>query len=441
SDYGFGIFKYENDHLKSKNYTRYGNSPLYTSRSAAIDQYNNIWVANDKNLIKFKQNTISFHSKENSSWDGIPYPFIYYSQNSNTLYASQKDHFLFFKPDSTNNSKNSKVVLTDLVISNLKGLHPNDFDNITLSQKQSTIKLLFSNMNFTNSANNFYEYRMNDDTTWIAMEGPDLLFSNIGHGKHFLEVRSYNSFGELSKENYIVHFEILPPFYRTLWFQTFILGLISFLIYAFFKYRENQTKKLEKIRHNIARNLHDDLGSNLSNIKIISEIEAAKNKHKDNEAFSHIAEKTKAMMSSISDIVWSINPNNDTLDEIIQKIQTFSIDTIEKMDINLFFDIPENLPKLNLPIDYRGHIYLISKEAINNIAKYSKAKNVYFTIKLEGKLLFLSFKDDGIGFDEATIKKGNGLRNMKARVHEMKGSMDIQSSHNGTNVTFKINIP
>jgi signal transduction histidine kinase len=84
----------------------------------------------------------------------------------------------------------------------------------------------------------------------------------------------------------------------------------------------------------------------------------------------------------------------------------------------------------------------LSKEAINNIAKYSRAKNVNFIVRISGKTLYLSFEDDGVGFDEDLVKKGNGINNMKARINEMKGGeLDLQSSKMGTKVIFKIIIP
>lgn len=438
---GFGILKFENNFLEVKKIMQYANKPVLSCRGAVTDGKNSILIASDNALMKYTNNILTFLNKRNSAWDGNTYPYLYFSDRSKTLYASQKKHFLVSKIDTLLKLDQDTVMLTDINVSNFPQLHPDDFSNIYLYPNQNTIKFTFSNMNFTNSENSYYEYRMNDDTSWTGLKGSELLFNKIGYGNYNLEVRSYNSFGNLSSKNYKVKFTIKPPYNKTWWFQGGVIGLISFLIFSFFKYRENQIKKLAKIRHNIARDLHDDLGSNLSNIKILSEIEAAKNSDANNETYNHIAEKSRAMMSSISDIVWSINPSNDTLEELVQKIQVFAIDTLEKINIDLHFNVPAKIPNLHLPLDYRRHIYLIAKEAINNVAKYSTAKNMNFTVEINGKNLSMTFKDDGLGFDENKIKFGNGLKNMRGRASEMKGNLDIVSNIKGTSIYLTLNIP
>lgn len=146
-------------------------------------------------------------------------------------------------------------------------------------------------------------------------------------------------------------------------------------------------------------------------------------------------------MGSISDIVWSINPGKDTLEELVHKIQIFAIDSLESIDINLHFEVPDPIPSMPIPLEYRRHLYLIFKEGINNIAKYSGAQNVRFSILVNGNNLVMALRDDGKGFDMDLKSNGNGIANIRSRADEMKARLRMHSSSVGTVVEITVNIP
>ena len=146
-------------------------------------------------------------------------------------------------------------------------------------------------------------------------------------------------------------------------------------------------------------------------------------------------------MGSISDIVWSINPGKDTLEELVHKIQIFAIESLESIDINLHFEVPDPLPAMAIPLEYRRHLYLIFKEGINNIAKYSGAQNVHFSIEVNGNNLVMALRDDGSGFSLDDKSNGNGIGNIRSRAAEMKARLRMHSSPGGTVVEVTVNIP
>ena len=259
-----------------------------------------------------------------------------------------------------------------------------------------------------------------------------LRLNNVGDGDYILTVKSTDSQGLESKTYYVLKFSISPPFWRTWWFNSIIMVLTALVIYSIFRYRELQRIKLEKFRLKVARDLHDDMGSHLSYIKILSEMEQLRSN--SNPAFQNITTKVGEVMQTMSEIVWSINPINDTLIKIVSKIQEFAIDTLEPLGIHLAFDlvdIPDNIKFSN---EDGRHFYLIFKEAINNIAKYSKAKNVTLKLVLLRSMLTCSLEDDGVGFNPMLISKGNGLVNMENRAKLLGAQFVIHTSPGGTEI-------
>ncbi len=178
----------------------------------------------------------------------------------------------------------------------------------------------------------------------------------------------------------------------------------------------------------IARDLHDDIGSNLSNIKLISEMASLKTDTLDKSTYLKISEKTSQVMEYMSDIVWSINPKNDEMTNIIPWIQKYAIQTLEPLDINLKFEL-EDLPNhLELDLEKRRNLFLICKEAFNNISKYSQANNVLFKVQYNQKQIHITIQDDGKGFDLQANTFGNGLQNMKDRAKQLGGELLISST-------------
>jgi two-component system, NarL family, sensor histidine kinase UhpB len=238
-----------------------------------------------------------------------------------------------------------------------------------------------------------------------------------------------------------------------------LLGLIisaisiGILIYLFLQRRKLELQKravLQKEtelkiyksnmdeRSRLAANLHDDIGSTLSSISIYSE--AAKNNiHQKNnekviELVNKIGENARETMTHMSDIVWAINPLNDNGTRLFNKMESFASSILSSKNIELQFTVANELNAINFEMPVRQNLFLLFKEAINNCAKYSKAKNVSASFSKANDNIFLEIKDNGIGFDMNGTQEGNGLRNIHSRAKELSGNITIESSEKGTNL-------
>ncbi|MEI6021167.1 MAG: sensor histidine kinase [Bacteroidota bacterium] len=205
---------------------------------------------------------------------------------------------------------------------------------------------------------------------------------------------------------------------------------------------ERSKAELMQVRNKIAKDLHDDIGSSLSSIAIYGELAQKIISEKMPEAkkiLSNLEEIALEAMENMNDIVWAINPVNDKLEDIMSRVSLLAERLHESTQIEIHFEVPADVKQLKLNMQQRKNIYLIFKEALNNITKYAGAKNCYMRFKnLNGKLL-ISIKDDGIGFDELPESfGGNGLMNMRARVKEINGQIEIISAKGkGTEIKFE----
>lgn len=225
-----------------------------------------------------------------------------------------------------------------------------------------------------------------------------------------------------------------------------VLALVSVVIIALLlvnryriSHRVKRLTEIERVRNTIARDLHDDIGSMLSTINIISKVAMHENPDSNHLHLSRIAEQSSLMMESMTDIVWSINPVNDPLEKVAAKMNVFTGEILEPQNIRYQFSGEESLNGLTLDAEKRKNLFLIFKEAINNIAKYSEATDVEITLKQSAGRLVMTVSDNGCGFDRHLVKAGNGLRNMAARATSMNAQFQLTSAPGqGTHIALDL---
>lgn len=203
--------------------------------------------------------------------------------------------------------------------------------------------------------------------------------------------------------------------------------------------RVKRLAEIEGVRNTIARDLHDDIGSTLSTINIISKLAIQENPNGSSIHFRRIAEQSSLMMENMTDMVWSINPVNDSLDKVVVKMKVFTSEILEPKNIGYHFSDDESLKGISMDADKRKNLFLIFKEAINNAAKYSGATKIEITLQQTGKKLKMTVVDNGSGFDERSVKRGNGLGNMHARAKELSAQFKLTSIVNsGTHIELEM---
>lgn len=208
-----------------------------------------------------------------------------------------------------------------------------------------------------------------------------------------------------------------------------LLSAIAFSRYQLKKKLEQQAV-MQEMRNNIASDLHDDVGASLSNINILNELTRrnAGNPEKVQEYLSKASDDIKQVSEGISDIVWNINPRYDNLEHLFIRMKRYASDILDGKNISYDIKFPEQTGDWKLEMDKRRDLYLLFKEAVNNLAKYSSAKNALIELSINDSQLQLKVEDDGVGFNPAIIAAGNGLQNMQQRAALLKGQLDLQTS-------------
>lgn len=202
-------------------------------------------------------------------------------------------------------------------------------------------------------------------------------------------------------------------------------------------------KAIEQTRTVIASDLHDEIGATLSSIGIYSKLAGDKIKKStgsDEPLIGKISEATQEIMNNMSDAIWSIKPENDSLDHLFIKIRTLMSELFGSRQIEFRFD---HLPAGNrrISMDVKRNLYLIIREALNNIIKHSHATEVVISVREEYNTLVIEIRDNGVGISSVSLPNGNGLGNMKSRTDYLGGVFHIQSKpHNGTTIIISLDI-
>ena len=337
-------------------------------------------------------------------------------------------------------------------------------DNLEFSSDQRQIQITFFALGFGTGERLLYQYKLDGTgADWSEPSGQRTIDLNLAPGSYRFLVRAVNAEGVTSENPARISFVIARPIWLRWWVLLLAALAVSAIVYVIYRNRIAQIIKLERVRTRIATDLHDDIGSSLSKIAILSEVVRQKNGagaggNGHFEPLEIIANTSRAMVDSMSDIVWAINPERDHLADLVQRMRHFAEEMLDAADIDYEFSDAENLKNITLGADLRREVYLIFKECVNNLAKHSGATRAEFEIRLEKECLIIEIEDNGRGFETAELRAetssaysadiggdgaarsfgGNGLRNMRRRAQNLGGAFVIDSEPGqGTRIVLK----
>lgn len=338
------------------------------------------------------------------------------------------------------------IYLTDVRINERSRPELLSKQNFTLRPSEDNVRFVFTGLYFRDEAGIKYSYRLEGvDSKW-STPGKDysVTYSHLSPGSYTFRVKAVGPEGNWSLTAAQISFVIQQPYYTRWWFLLLCALGVSTLIYALYRYRINQVLAIQQIRQNISKDLHDDIGATVSSISILANMAGSEliSDTKRKQFLDTIQEESRHVTESLSDIVWSINPKNDDLEIMIARMQRYATEMFEARNIQYSFSIPEpSGNEVMIPMSKRQHIYLIFKEAVNNLAKYSCAKNASITIAFIESTFKMVIKDDGVGFDLLSSAGGNGVLNMRKRAQEAGGSLQIWSNPGqGTEISLTMSV-
>lgn len=414
------------------------------NRGLAEDRMGNIWMGNYEGLYCIDPATkqIFRFTVNDGLLNNNTAGRISISHNGNLLFVGQTNGFNFVDVEQL--FKLSKV--PPLAISSFKihekERHP-DFDSpIRLKRLDNAFSVDFIALNYRRQQDNQYGYYLEGFEEQWHHSGSNHLayYTNLDPGAYTLHLKAGDSFGNWNYGTRKIQVVVLPAYYETWWFRTLIFMTAAALLYALYRYRINQLLHLQQIRNRISADLHDELGSSLSSISIIGAM-AQNNlpgQHPSKPLLERMVEEIQQISGSLDDIVWNISPKNDALSSLIARITRYASELFEAKQITFRFTMPEHIEQIRLSMEQRRNFYLIFKESVNNLAKYSCCTEAYISISIEQKNLLLTISDNGKGFDPDAASDRNGIHNLRARAEKLKGMIDIRSSPGkGTVIVLK----
>jgi signal transduction histidine kinase len=252
---------------------------------------------------------------------------------------------------------------------------------------------------------------------------------------------------------------VVQPFsWQTWWFRlgvvmAFTASVVGLVRYLSFRRLRRELERLErqaelqKERTRIARDMHDEVGAKLSRLSLLSEMASLHPEMPPSARgdVGEISETARDTIRSFEEIVWAVNPKNDTLPNLIHYLFRFAEDFFEGSEVQCSFDLPGNIPEAELPTELRHHVFLAAKEALNNVFKHAHARRVWVRLKMTVAGFEIEIEDDGQGFAVASpvsrVGTGNGLENMRERMRLAEGRLELHSQPGaGSRVTLHVPI-
>ncbi|MGQ0761774.1 MAG: ligand-binding sensor domain-containing protein [Acidobacteriota bacterium] len=312
-----------------------------------------------------------------------------------------------------------------------------------LNASNNNLLIEYVGLNFQREGALRYQYRLDGvDQNWsIPTEDRTITYARLGAGTYRFLVRTVTA-NNLTGEPAVVEFRILPPIWQRWWFITLAAALVALAAYSLYRYRVQRLLDLERVRTRIATDLHDDIGSNLSLIAMISDLAKRQLDPRDSQVsrwLSMIASTSRETVDSMSDIVWVINPEKDRLIDLVQRMRQVANDMLTARDIAFDLDAPGEQVSIRLGASTRREVFLTFKESINNLVRHSECTRAEIELKVEGNWLLLKVTDNGKGFDPVNVREGNGLASMRRRSDGLHGEFQINSSpESGTSLIVRV---
>jgi signal transduction histidine kinase/ligand-binding sensor domain-containing protein len=320
-------------------------------------------------------------------------------------------------------------------------LHRN---RVELGPEDNTIAIEFSGLTYNGTY--IIKYKMeNLDKDWIrADKSNTAIYSYLPPGTYTFMAYSEDAEGKPSKNIVKLVIKVKPPFWKTWWFLGLVIFAATAVLFWLDKLRMQRIRATESVRTRIATSLTEDMSNSLTNINISSELAKTKidvDVKRTKEYIGQISETSNRMVQSMYDMVWSIDPKNDTMPNTIERMKIYAAETEHNFPISIDFDIDRQVEKLGLDMEHRYEVLCIYKEAVTNAGKHSGGRHVKVSIRYNNGHLIMMIIDDGKGFlmTEAAML-GRGMSDMRRRAAAINAMLYIESEIN-TGTVVKLEMP
>jgi ligand-binding sensor domain-containing protein/signal transduction histidine kinase len=447
--WGGGLNKFDKAAGKFTRYTERDGLGDNQIESIVFDTKGFIWLGTMKGLSRFDPRTRTFRNYDArdglTGGEGNEKSLL--RASTGELFVGTMNGVTIFHPDSVRDNPHiPPIVLTDFKITN-ESVVPGapgaplkhtitETKELVLSYLDNMISFEFAALDYVMPEKNQYAYKMDGfDKEWIYSGNVHTAtYTNLDPGEYVFRVKGSNNDGLWNEQGASLNIIVSPPYWRTWWLRLIALLTLAALLYALHRYQVSKKLELERMRVRIASDLHDDIGSTLTKIAVQSEVLQTTVDAEKIRAFSgQIGTASREIITTLSDIVWSIDACNDTVGNLLDRMRDFAAEVFTPKQIEYRLTHSGLDTEKRIPVDTRQNIYLIFKEAMNNAARHSNANNVGISLENSSDRFVMTIADDGSGIPENPKHTGHGLRNMQMRAGRIGGNVQVVSDK-GTRV-------
>jgi signal transduction histidine kinase len=425
--------------------------------SIVCDAKNNLWIATATAILKYNTSINKF-----SAWklkDQLPYdqfPGKKHVGKDGTIYFGGNKFYISFKPDSlVTNTAIPQAVITSFKVFDKPADDLLLKNEIKLDYDKNFFSFEFSSLNFSNPSANKFAYKLDDiDKNWIQNgKKNSASYTGIPPGIYTFHVKASNNNDVWNEKGLSVKIIILPAWWQTLFFKIALLLVVLTIIFFATRYYFKQKLKLqqekfetlkavESVRSKISMDIHDEIGSQLTKISLMSQrikLGFEKKKEIDPDLIDKITVSSKEVVGNLGEIIWTVNPKHDNLQSFLSYTRNYISNFFEHTAIECMLNFPEEIPAITIHPDLKHNLFLIIKESLNNIMKHAEASKVDVNFQYTNQTFCLEITDNGKGIGDMNGRDlGNGLMNMKKRMDTVNGKFEIISEKGiGTRITLK----
>ena len=362
------------------------------------------------------------------------------------LWFPTKNGLVSVNPGDLKQNTNRPPVIIESVLVEGREQNTNEFgarvQAIQIPPGKERLEIYFTSLNFSAPENVRFRYQLeHHESHWVdAGNNRVATYTKLPPGEYLFHVVAFNEDGVLNPNGATLAVSVLPAFWQKLSFKIFaslvFIGIIGGAIYYFSTQKlqrelalMKQHEALERERARIARDLHDHLGANLTQVALLGEMaEADKNLPEEVESHAQqICQTARETTHSLDEIVWAVNPSNDTLEGLVNYACKYAQEYFELAGVSHRFEVPAQLPAAEIAPDVRHNVFLAFKESVNNVVKHARASSARVRLRLDSSAFTLEVEDNGCGLPKSLDDKSgrNGLRNMRRRMEDVGGSFSI----------------
>jgi signal transduction histidine kinase/streptogramin lyase len=325
---------------------------------------------------------------------------------------------------------------------------------LRLPPRHTKIEFSFAALSFNSPENVQFRYRLKGfDTDWIEAGTQRIAqYPRLPANNYDFEVTACNEAGVWNKTGFNLPFIVGPFYWQTLWFRALLVMTFTAVVIALVRYlsfrrlRERmrlleQQAVLDQDRARIAKDLHDDLGANMTQMTLVLEL-ALQQRSEPDAVIGTVQDGLVAAREAIKSLdaaVWAVNPENNTLPELVAYIGQFTMEFLQQANIRCTLDLPDHPPERPVTAELRHSLFLIVKEALNNVVRHAQASEVRLQISITPAALDLLIADNGRGMGQTDDDPAaDGLRNMRQRAKELNAGFHIESAPGaGTKISLR----